>query len=95
MVDIKEEKKKFLITLSGNALDIMEFLKQRKGLDPSPAIALVLNEWFENHAKSAASAPLKPREMSVDMDSGATTVPKPLLSDVRPHEDIEVVPDYQ
>ncbi len=95
MVDDTKKRNRILVTLNDYSDEILEFMKRTRDMKTSVAIDTALSEWYETHAKSAASAPLKHREMTVDMDSGATTVPKPLLSDVRPHEDIEVVPEYQ
>jgi hypothetical protein len=57
-------KKKYLVTLSSNGLDgsveVLDFLKRTRELEPSAAIAMVLKEWYELHAKGAVA--VKPAE---------------------------------
>lgn len=47
-------KKKFLITLQGEQLEILAWLKTQRGLEPSAAVSFVLGEWYEMRSGNIA-----------------------------------------
>lgn len=56
-------KRKVLITIEGEAVDILDWLLKNRDLPPSAAVAFVLREWWDNRV--VAKAPGADAEESV------------------------------
>lgn len=56
-------KRKILITLAGEAVDVLDWLKTNRDLEPSAALAFVLREWWDN--RTVAKAPMAIQDEAV------------------------------